>query len=126
MNGFMLYMSGNSVQIFSIMITIMLLWNSVNAILGSLQSFQQFYASNVDTTKPGYIQTVKNLVASKLILPVLVFSLMNVANLGLGIWKCGAMGLLPTTSSDWLSFMEPKQVIEIHKMIQEAVGGFLL
>jgi hypothetical protein len=36
MNAFMLYMSGNSIQIFSIMVTVMLLWNSLNAILASL------------------------------------------------------------------------------------------
>lgn len=37
MNAFMLYMSGNSVQIFSIMVTLMLLWNSINAVLGALK-----------------------------------------------------------------------------------------
>ena len=35
MNAFMMYMSGNSIQIFSIMITLMLFWNSVNAISSS-------------------------------------------------------------------------------------------
>jgi hypothetical protein len=37
MNGFMMYMSGNSIQIFSIMITVMLFWNSLNAITLSFQ-----------------------------------------------------------------------------------------
>ena len=37
MNGFMMYMSGNSIQIFSIMITVMLFWNSLNAVTLSFQ-----------------------------------------------------------------------------------------
>lgn len=34
MNGFMLWMSGNSVQIFSILITVMLVWNALKGIMG--------------------------------------------------------------------------------------------
>jgi hypothetical protein len=110
MNAFMLYMSGSSVQIFSIMITVMLLWNSANAVLASPLAFEQFYASDIDTSKRGLIPTTKNLVASNLVMPVAVYILMQLGNLALGVWKCGQMGLLPTTSSDWLAFMEAKQV----------------
>jgi hypothetical protein len=37
MNGFMLYMSGNSVQIFSVMVTVMLLINAIKAIMAIQQ-----------------------------------------------------------------------------------------
>jgi hypothetical protein len=117
MNAFMLYMSGNSVQIFSIMVTVMLLWNSANAILNSMTSFEQF--SNQEK-QVGMLQTLTSLINSKLHFPVLVFVLMNSANFALGVWKCGSMGLLPTTTSDWLSFMEPKSMLEL------GVAGFSL
>ncbi|RKO88571.1 hypothetical protein BDK51DRAFT_27397, partial [Blyttiomyces helicus] len=35
MNAFMLWMSGNSVQIFSILITVMMLWNAIKAVMGT-------------------------------------------------------------------------------------------
>jgi hypothetical protein len=92
------------------MITVMLLWNSFNAVLASPLAFEQFYASDIDTTKRGPIPTLKHLAASNLIPPLAVYVLIQLANLGLGVWKCGQMGLLPTTSSDWLAFMEAKQV----------------
>lgn len=40
MNGFMLYMSGNSIQIFSIMITVMLFFNSIQAVLSSVKGIR--------------------------------------------------------------------------------------
>jgi hypothetical protein len=29
----------------------------------------------------------------------------NCVFLGLGLWKCGKLGLLPTTSADWISYL---------------------
>jgi hypothetical protein len=34
----------------------------------------------------------------------LVFVALNLVALGLGIWKCSSLGLLPTTVSDWATF----------------------
>ncbi|KAI8853024.1 hypothetical protein BC829DRAFT_440320 [Chytridium lagenaria] len=79
MNAFMLWMSGNSVQIFSILITVMLFVNAAKAIAG---------------TKQGCVHIV------------------SIRCHGLGVWKCGAMGLLPTAQSDWLAFLEPKTIVE--------------
>ncbi|KAI8902891.1 hypothetical protein BC833DRAFT_520575, partial [Globomyces pollinis-pini] len=109
MNGFMLYMSGNSVQIFSIMVTVMLLYNSLNSIYGSVAAFERFQSE--PNTKPGLINNIIYLVKSPLLLPILAFCLMQLANFGLGVWKCSGMGLLPTTTSDWLAFLDAKQVI---------------
>jgi hypothetical protein len=35
---------------------------------------------------------------------------LQLVTIALGIYKVNGMGLLPTTTSDWLAFMSPKQV----------------
>ncbi|KAI9598283.1 hypothetical protein BDF19DRAFT_431955 [Syncephalis fuscata] len=99
MNGFMLWMSGNGVQIFSIMITAMLFFQPVKAIMSLNTAFERFEIKGTRT-------------AGELTLPKLVFVLMNVLTILLGIYKLSAMGLLPTATSDWLAFMEPKKILE--------------
>nr|KAJ3421255.1 hypothetical protein HK105_004088 [Polyrhizophydium stewartii] len=108
MNAFMLYMSGNSIQIFSILITVMLLFNSVKAIMGAPQVFERFQTAVPGSKSRG----VATWITSPLFLPLAAYVLIQGANLGLGVWKCGAMGLLPTATSDWLAFLEGKQVVE--------------
>ena len=39
-----------------------------------------------------------------------VYLIGNFLSLGLAIYKCQGMGLLPTTTSDWLAFVEPQRV----------------
>ncbi|KAI8910366.1 hypothetical protein EDD86DRAFT_205204 [Gorgonomyces haynaldii] len=95
MNGFMLYMSGNGIQIFSIMMTGMLLYNSAMQILGSRNQFKQFEQQ------------------SGILLPLLLFILIQGVNFGLGMWKLGQMGLLPTSTSDWLSFLAEREIVVI-------------
>ncbi|KAJ3348335.1 hypothetical protein HDU91_006585 [Kappamyces sp. JEL0680] len=111
MNAFMLYMSGNSIQIFSIMITVMLFWNSLTALLGATAAFEQFQKTPGEGSTSGF-SGLKRLLESNIYLPWLVYVVIQAANLGLGVWKCNGMGLLPTTYSDWLSFMEPIQFLE--------------
>ncbi|KAI9341968.1 hypothetical protein BDR26DRAFT_918150 [Obelidium mucronatum] len=105
MQAFMLYMSGNSVQIYSIMVTVMLFMNSGNAILATNQAFTRFETVSTDKKK-------KAAGNGNLILPKIVFVLAQCVLMGLGVYKCSAMGLLPTTHSDWLSFLEAKSVAE--------------
>ncbi|KAJ3274653.1 hypothetical protein HDV01_002495 [Terramyces sp. JEL0728] len=117
MNAFMLYMSGNAIQIFSIMVTVMLLWNSFNAIISCIVQFEQFQkvpVLGIDVFDAGgsTFETIRRLKESKITLPIIVFAILNLANFGLGVWKCGSMGLLPTTSSDWLAFLPAKTVLE--------------
>lgn len=40
--------------------------------------------------------------------------LLQGANFGLGVWKLNGMGLLPTATSDWLAYMEPKEVFSLN------------
>ena len=80
MNAIMMYMSGNSLQIFSIMMVFMLFKNPVQALTQTNQSFVRFESEG---TK------------GKLVLVKLVYVLMNLLGLGLGLWKVNGMGLLP-------------------------------
>lgn len=110
MNLFMLYMSGNSIQIFSIIITVMLLWNSLNGVLNTLQIFQPFLPTKeAQETKGQKIMAILN---SNLLPAVGLYILLQLVNFGLGVWKMGGMGLLPTSTSDWLAFEQPKVYAE--------------
>ena len=104
-------MSGNSVQIFSILITVMLFVNSIKAALSVNQTFERF-ESGTRSTASGFAGLL-SAGSSPLFLPKLVFVGLQLANVGLGVWKCAGMGLLPTANSDWLAFLEPKTVTEI-------------
>ena len=95
MTGFMLWMSGAGVHIFSIMITGMALLNPIKAMFNTNAVFQQF---NV----PGI-----NLTAQKL-----VYIAVQFVALGMGVWKLNKMGLLPLTSADWAASMLTLQSYE--------------
>ena len=123
MNAFMLYMSGNSVQIFSIMVTVMLLYNSLVSVISCIDGmtftnpvFLQ-YRNPDEPNAVSLVDRIKLLSKEQLLLPTLAFVGIQLANFALGVWKCNSMGLLPTASSDWLAFLPPKQVLE------RAVGG---
>ena len=45
-----------------------------------------------------------------LALQKVVYLLCNLLTLGLGLWKCRSMGLLPTGTADWLAFETRNQV----------------
>jgi len=94
MQAFMLYMSGGGVQIFSMGIVFMLLFSPFKAIAGINEAFAQFAPSSSKNPK------------SLMTLPLhkLVFVLCNLLTLGVGLWKCRSMGLLPTGTGDWLAF----------------------
>jgi hypothetical protein len=87
MNAVGMYMTGNSLQIFSITMVFMLFKGPIQAVLGLQQAFERF-------------ETPGN--RDRLLLAKAVYVLTNCSLLALGIWKVNGMGLLPTTSSDWL------------------------
>ncbi|KAF9305233.1 hypothetical protein BGZ74_010922 [Mortierella antarctica] len=103
MQGFMLWMSGNSVQIFSVAITAMLMFSPIKALFSMSQVFERY-----ETVSPVKVAFVD----SKLALPKVTFIAMQVLTILLGMWKLNAMGLLPTSHSDWLAFLDPKTPIE--------------
>lgn len=46
------------------------------------------------------------------LMPRIAYACIQLASIGLGLYKCSSLGLLPTTSSDWLSFLPPKIPLE--------------
>ncbi|KAL8968086.1 MAG: hypothetical protein Q9183_002631 [Haloplaca sp. 2 TL-2023] len=97
MNAIMMYMSGNSLQIFSIMMVFMLFKNPLQALMQTNSAFAKY---ETPRTK------------SKMWAVKAVYVLMNLMALALGIWKVNGMGLLPTTRSDWLAWETPREPLE--------------
>ncbi|XP_022858376.1 ER membrane protein complex subunit 4-like [Olea europaea var. sylvestris] len=95
MMGFMMWMSGSTVHLFSIGITFSALWQPINALRGVGKVFEPYKDNKVD-----------------LLLPKLVFIALNLVGLGMGVWKLNTLGLLPTHVSDWVSSLPPAQEVE--------------
>ncbi|PSN69386.1 hypothetical protein BS50DRAFT_491060 [Corynespora cassiicola Philippines] len=89
MNAIGMYMTGNTLQIFSIFMVFTLFKTPVLAVLGLQRTFAPFET-------PG--------TSGRLIGVKIVYVLTNMLMLCLGIWKVNQMGLLPTTRSDWLAW----------------------
>lgn len=90
MTAIMMYMSGNSLQIFSIMMVFMAFKNPIMGILGTNQAFERF-------------ETESN--RAKMLQVKLAYVAMQLVALALGIWKINGMGLLPWVS--WHVCREP-------------------
>ena len=93
---FMAYMSGNGIQIFSILMTANLLQTPITAILNSGQVFPK---------EDEWPQL-------DVLTPRLLFCVIQAAQFLFGLWKLDGMGLLPAYASDWISSMKVPQVIE--------------
>jgi hypothetical protein len=94
--AFMLYMSGTSIQLFSIMTTGMALVNPIKAMAGTQEMFKEFKGEDgVDAR-----------------IPKLIFVGIQLVALGVAIYQCSRMGLLPVTSADWTSFIPAKNILE--------------
>ena len=97
MNAIMMYMSGNSLQMFSIMMVFMLFKNPITGLLSTNEVFRRY---ETEGTK-GQMWLVK-----------LCYIAMQFLALGLGVWKVNGMGLLPTTRSDWLAWEGERRYTE--------------
>ncbi|PSR90636.1 hypothetical protein BD289DRAFT_210876 [Coniella lustricola] len=97
MTAIMMYMTGNSLQIFSIMMVFMAFKNPIAGLLATNQAFERF---ETDTNKAKMLQ-VK-----------LAYVAMQLVALAVGIWKVNSMGLLPTTRSDWLAWEAGREPME--------------
>uniref|UniRef100_A0A7S0KX01 ER membrane protein complex subunit 4 n=1 Tax=Asterionellopsis glacialis TaxID=33640 RepID=A0A7S0KX01_9STRA len=93
MNAFMMYMSGKSLNIFSISITSM----AVLTPLSSILSIQKAFSALEDID---------------LQVPKLIYVACNLVWLGLGLYKMSSMRLLPTTSADWTGSIVWKEMME--------------
>lgn len=89
-----MYMTGNSLQVFSIMMVFMLFKTPITAVLTISNAFSRFETEGT---------------RDKILLAKVAYVLTNGLLLALGIWKVNQMGLLPTTRSDWLAW-EPMRI----------------
>ncbi|XP_047086833.1 ER membrane protein complex subunit 4-like [Lolium rigidum] len=95
MMGFMMWMAGSTVHLFSIGIVFSALWQPFNALRSVGKVFEPFKDPRVDT-----------------LAPKLLFIALNLAAMGLGVWKLNTLGLLPTNASDWVSSLSPAREVE--------------
>ena len=47
---------------------------------------------------------------AQLLVPKLVYVLLNLVAVGMGLWKINKFGLLPLTEADWIASYQVKQV----------------
>ncbi|KAM5435604.1 hypothetical protein McanMca71_005793 [Microsporum canis] len=97
MNAIMMYMSGNSLQIFSIMMVFMLFKGPITGIIGTNAAFAKLESESIR----GQMVAVK-----------VVYVAMQCVLLALGVWKVNGMGLLPTARSDWLAWETERSPLE--------------
>lgn len=95
MMGFMMWMAGNTVHLFSIGITFSALWQPISALQSVGKMFEPYKDAKVE-----------------LLGPKLVFIALNLGGMLLGVWKLNSLGLLPTHTSDWVSSLAPAQEVE--------------
>ncbi|GBP66561.1 ER membrane protein complex subunit 4 [Eumeta japonica] len=93
MNLFIMYMAGNSISIFPIMMVGMLIVRPVKALFTTSSTFKMVEGTQATGQK-------------------FVYFIGNIVNILLALYKCQSMGLLPTHSSDWLAFEEPQSRVE--------------
>ncbi|KAK6895081.1 ER membrane protein complex subunit 4 [Candida tropicalis] len=98
MNLFMSYMTGNSLQIIPVTMTLMLLWNPIKSIFN-------------DTNRTFSKLTTKNN-TTEIIQAKLIFIICQLLNMAIGVYKLYKMGLIPHQEADWLAWKEPKEFIE--------------
>ena len=95
MNAFMLWMSGKTLNIFSISVTSMAILSPLQGILTLERTFGPMQEQNADVT-----------------VPKLIFVALNLVWLGIGLYKMSSMRLLPTTSADWTGSIVWKDMME--------------
>lgn len=94
--AFMLWMSGSSIQIFSIMMTAMALINPLKALAAISEPFKQFEKEEGVDLK----------------IPKLIFASLQLLSLGVALYKCSTMGLLPLTAADWIDYLPAVEYVE--------------
>ncbi|KAH8086823.1 putative endoplasmic reticulum protein [Filobasidium floriforme] len=112
MQAIMLYMSGSGIQIFSMGIVWMLLTSPFKACFQIIKTFEPYRqvtatssaSSRSISTTTSSTPTRKGKITPDLLTAMLVYVGCQALVLGLGIYKCKQMGLVPTGTGDWLQF----------------------
>lgn len=107
MNLFMSYMSGNSLQLIPITMTLMLFTGPLKAVFSVNNAFQGLESE----------KTKQDILLAKL-----TFVFLQVVVMAIGVYKLNSMGLIPNRRGDWLSWELPTQVCDSIK----CHSGYLL
>lgn len=92
-NVFVSYMSGNSLQIFNITVTVYMFFiGPFNLIRTANSLFSPLQGKSVN----------KDINAAKI-----VYILCNLIAMAFGVWKINKLGILPTRQADWVPFEDP-------------------
>lgn len=91
MTAFMLWMSGSTVHIFSMMFTMMAMRTPVMAIVNTNKAFKSIDDGTVNILKWK-----------------LAYVAVNMIGLAMALYKCNSLGLLPLSSSDWVHLLPIK------------------
>ncbi|KAG5121463.1 hypothetical protein JHK84_039803 [Glycine max] len=114
MMGFMMWMAGSTVHLFSIGITFSALWQPISALQSVGKMFEGmegvFCSIFCNSFSSGMVFEPYKDNKVELLGPKLLFIALNLGGLALGVWKLNALGLLPTHTSDWVSSLAPAQV----------------
>ncbi|XP_065184995.1 ER membrane protein complex subunit 4-like [Sycon ciliatum] len=94
MNLLVMYMAGNTISIFPIMVVGMMLWRPLQTFFSMSALLDQFRGDHSAVQK-------------------LVFISSNILMVLIALLKCHSMGLLPTSPSDWLQFISVREQLEI-------------
>ena len=94
MNGFIMWMSGNTISIFPIMMVVMMTLRPIKTLFSVNSTFK---AIDVADGGGGVV-----IFGQKL-----VYVIGNLLAVLIALYKCHSMGLLPTHTSDWLAFADP-------------------
>ncbi|EGG13145.1 uncharacterized protein MELLADRAFT_76275 [Melampsora larici-populina 98AG31] len=119
MQAFMMWMSGNGVQIFSVMMVYMLIKGAITSTLSVNQVFKSFMpqlSSSIGNPSSTNGQSTYDLRFQKL-----SFITFQLGLLGLGLYKVNTMGLLPTRLSDWIMY-EPRPAGAERFLSEEVLG----
>ncbi|PSC68571.1 ER membrane complex subunit 4-like [Micractinium conductrix] len=92
---FMMWMSGSTLHLFSIMTTLSGIYQPLSAILKNRAVFPDDPEKQLDTWTPR-----------------LTYCLIHGLGIAFAVWKINGMGLLPTHLSDWVSSMRPPAAAE--------------
>ncbi|XP_074645423.1 ER membrane protein complex subunit 4-like [Tubulanus polymorphus] len=101
MNLFIMWMAGNTISIFPIMMVGMMFIRPIQALIAVQTTFKLIEGNQAIAQK-------------------FMYFVGNIAALVLAIYKCQTMGLLPTHPSDWLAFVQPQ------KRMEWSGGGMML
>lgn len=101
MTLFMNYMTGNSLQIISISMTLMLFVNPIKAIYNINEQFAFLNSDNDDINNNG---EQSGGLDTDVVLIKLAFIAAQILGIAVGVWKLNNMGLIPNSTSDWLAW----------------------